>query len=116
MFGGKKRFHTKDQEQNQATKKKWQEEIEDEMDEGIPEDLEIPKDLSDEENNINDDVKITNIQFSLTISQKNEQDAVENIEPEQNVEEHKQKALDWMTSEDEMSIIDIEKSDFKRKK
>jgi len=57
MFGGRKRHNTKEAEQNQAQKKKWQVEIEDEMDEGIPEDLEIPKDLSDEENNQEKDVK-----------------------------------------------------------
>ncbi len=48
MFGGRKKHNTKETE---AQKKQWQLEIEDEMDEGIPEDLEIPKDLSDDENN-----------------------------------------------------------------
>ena len=60
MFGAKKRQNIKESQQNNDAKKKWQLEIEEENAE-IPEDLEIPKDLSDDdqiENNLNQNTQV----------------------------------------------------------
>ena len=58
MFGAKKRQNIKESQQGDDAKKKWQLELEEEENAEIPEGLEIPKDLSDDDNNINQNAQV----------------------------------------------------------
>lgn len=102
MFGARKKLNLKDDE-NRPTKKQWQIELEAESDEAIPADIEIPKNIYEDEDQENKDiekegVRIFNILNNINL-QDNEGYNADN-EPVK-AESSKQKAFDWMTSEDE---------------
>jgi len=56
MFGARKKLNLKDDE-NRPTKKQWQIELEAEFDEAIPADIEIPKNIYEDEDQENKDIE-----------------------------------------------------------